>query len=37
MARSAAEGARAAGAEVDVLQVPELLPADVLAKMHAPP
>jgi len=37
MSKAAAEGARAAGAAVEVLQVPELLPAEVLEKMHAPP
>ncbi len=31
------EGAEAAGAVVDIFQVPETLPEDVLAKMHAPP
>jgi len=36
MAKAAAEGARAAGAEVDLFQVAELLPKEVLEKMHAP-
>ena len=35
LAEAVAEGARAAGAEVQVLQVAETLPDDVLAKMHA--
>ncbi len=35
LAEAIAEGARAAGAEVQVLQVAETLPDDVLAKMHA--
>lgn len=35
LAEAIAEGARAAGAEVQVLQVAETLPADVLAKMGA--
>jgi NAD(P)H dehydrogenase (quinone) len=34
MANAAAEGARAAGAEVAVKRVPELVPADVAAKAH---
>lgn len=35
LAEAVAEGARSAGAEVEVLQVAETLPADVLAKMGA--
>ena len=37
MAKSALKGAEAAGAEVRLIQVPETLSDDVLAKMHAPP
>jgi multimeric flavodoxin WrbA len=37
LAQAEAKGAREAGVEVDVFQVPETLPAEVLAKMHAPP
>ena len=35
LAEAVAEGARAAGADVQVLRVAETLPDDVLAKMHA--
>lgn len=35
MAEAAAEGARSAGADVTILQVPETLPAEVLDKMGA--
>ena len=34
MAHAVAEGARSAGAQVDVKRVPELVPADVAAKSH---
>ena len=34
MAHAVAEGARAAGAQVDVKRVPELVPADVAVKSH---
>lgn len=37
MATAQAKGAAAAGVEVKFAQFPETLPADVLAKMHAPP
>lgn len=37
VAKSVAKGAEAAGAEVHLVQVPETLSDDVLAKMHAPP
>ncbi|CAF1099722.1 unnamed protein product [Rotaria magnacalcarata] len=36
MAKSILKGVEAAGAEGRLMQVPETLPADVLAKMHAP-
>eukprot|EP01012_Entosiphon_sulcatum_P020979 TRINITY_DN25804_c0_g1_i1.p1 TRINITY_DN25804_c0_g1~~TRINITY_DN25804_c0_g1_i1.p1 ORF type:complete len:206 (+),score=34.50 TRINITY_DN25804_c0_g1_i1:57-674(+) len=35
MAKAVAEGAREAGAEVDVKRVPETLPTEVLEKLHA--
>ena len=35
MAKSAAAGAEAAGATVDLLRIPETLPTEVLEKMHA--
>ena len=37
MADKVIEGIKATGAEVTVRQIPETLPAEVLAKMHAPP
>jgi hypothetical protein len=37
MAESVAKGIKEAGAEVDIYQVPETLPAEVLEKMSAPP
>jgi len=37
LAETIAAGAKAAGAEVDIYQVPETLSSDILAKMHAPP
>lgn len=37
LAEAEAKGIREAGGEVDIYQVEETLPEDVLAKMHAPP
>jgi len=37
MAEHVAAGAKAAGGDVHIFQVPETLPAQVLEKMHAPP
>ncbi|TKA67767.1 Minor allergen Alt a 7 [Cryomyces minteri] len=37
LAEAEAEGIRAAGGQCTIYQVPETLPEDVLAKMHAPP
>jgi NADPH-dependent FMN reductase len=37
LADAVAQGAKDAGADVKVFQVPETLPAEVLEKMHAPP
>ncbi|KZT62391.1 benzoquinone reductase [Calocera cornea HHB12733] len=37
LATKAAEAAKATGAEVDLLQFPETLSDDILAKMHSPP
>jgi len=37
LAETVAAGAKAAGAEVDIYQVPETLPQEVLTKMYAPP
>jgi len=36
LAEEVAKGAKEAGVEVDIYQVPETLPEEVLAKMHAP-
>lgn len=37
LAEAEAEGIRAAGGSVDMYQLPETLPQEVLTKMHAPP
>ncbi|KAH8920833.1 benzoquinone reductase [Atractiella rhizophila] len=37
LAESVAKGLKASGATVDIYQIPETLPAEVLTKMHAPP
>jgi len=37
MAETVAEGVRKGGAQVDIYQIPETLPEEVLEKMHAPP
>lgn len=37
LAEAEKKGAEAAGAQVDIYQLPETLSEDVLAKMHAPP
>lgn len=37
LAEAEAEGIRAAGGSVDLYQLPETLPQEVLTKMHAPP
>lgn len=36
LAEAEAEGIRAAGGSVDLYQLPETLPQEVLTKMHAP-
>jgi NAD(P)H dehydrogenase (quinone) len=36
LAEAEKKGAEAAGAQVDIYQIPETLPDDVLGKMHAP-
>lgn len=36
MAKAAKKGVEAAGAEAHLVQIPETLPKEVLAKMHAP-
>lgn len=37
LAEAEKKGAEAAGAQVDIYQLPETLSQDVLSKMHAPP
>jgi len=37
IAEAEAEGIKAAGGSVDIFQIPETLPQEVLTKMHAPP